>query len=258
MNKLISKRIMNKGAKTLSLGILIALLAPAIASACPHGGGMGRMQPGTEIADTWLLQAEYASDRMELSADEGKQLSEIYVAARTSFIDSIHKNRPGKGHCRGKGKFGPEFREKMQERHRILNSARLDAIEEFEKSTVEILDDQKAAEAVELLGFFTPGWDRLVGSLSEMDMEDEVFTEAMDMVAGFVAENSMLFNDTDPSSMRAKCMERKIELDLQMATIFTDEQLEEWKSNTKPGGFCHKSGKGRHPHHGEKGHCFGK
>ncbi len=254
------ENILKQGIKASVLGILFAILTAGSASACHPGCGMGHFPPGSELADTWILQAEYASEKMLLSGDEVVQLAEIYVASRTSFIETVKNNTKGKGHCRGGGNHGKAHMGKKGEHREVMMKTRLLAVDDFEKAVAEKLGEQKAAEAAELLGFFTPRWDHMVRSLSEMEMDDRVFAEAMDLTARFVVENTSLClnGDLDPAAMHETCRKYKEELDLKLAEIFTDEQLEQWKSNTKHKGFGHKHGKGGHQHGDKKHNCSGK
>lgn len=225
MTKLRSK--IQAGSNALMCLAGLALMIASAASVSAQGGPGGRGRPSLEPekqAAAWKVQASTVARSLRLDETETNQLTEDYEAARKGHGEAMAKLREDLGEGGGFGN--------MQMYLQLSDKSR----GEFGAVLGEYIEEEQVATALESLGAFSSEWDRMADTLTGFDLAQTDLASALDSVMAYVVATTKARKEAiasfDFQVIRTLRQEAKEELDGKLASILSEEQMEDWTEST--------------------------
>ena len=254
--------------KTISMTVMLGVLCvPVMAqeerTPPPTEGGRQRgMQGGRQFPQlppekakaAWEAQAKRVSTSNGLDQEKTGKVTTAYVEARQSFAEAVKAAREdARERSRGMGR-----EDAVREEQRVTIDVRNHEREKLQTALGSSLDRDQLGKVMPLLGAFDVQWDFMVDSLTEMKLDAEKNTKAMDAVESFVLAMSKVRNGGgDVQALREASVKSRAELDETMKTLLTEEQMVKFHTATNfgratrgpggagPGGQGGQGGRGR-------------
>ncbi len=201
-------------------------------------GAGGPQLSAADRAAAWEVQAKGVATSLGLNEDQSAKLKDAYTASRQKLQGEVEKLASSSEG--GRGRF-EAYRTAMGDERKAL------------KTTLSgFLTPEQTDKAIASLGSYSRIWDRMVNTLTGMNLEEAKLNEALNLVAGYVAESSVAMQDaaqqSDWQAIRTKMQDLKTGLDTSLAKVLTEEQLATWKTDTafrsRGGGQRGESGNG--------------
>ena len=180
------------------------------------------MLPGAaqDSSAVWALQAKTAAGLAKAPAEQVAKVVEAYTASRTSLNQAAQAQGAGEG------------RDRFAARRQAAEAERT----KLETALKGVLTAEQAAKAMETLGTFNRRWDGMVEALVAMKLDEKVMGEAMNLVAGYVADTGAAGRSAtsreDFQAVRTKMQARKQQLDGELGKILSAEQMTAWNQAT--------------------------
>ena len=232
--------------KTISMTVMSGVLCvPVMAqeerTPPPTEGGRQRgMQGGRQFPQlppekakaAWEAQAKRVSGAIGLDQEKTGKVTTSYVEARQSFAEAVKAARDdARERSRGMGR-----EDAAREEQRVTIDVRNHEREKLQTALGSALDRDQLGKAMPLLGAFDVQWDFMVDSLTEMKLDAEKNTKAMDAVEAFVLAMSKVRNGGgDVQALREASVKSRGELDETMKTLLTEEQMVKFHTATNFG-----------------------
>lgn len=193
--------------------------------AAAQGRGGPPMAP-EKLDAAWTLEATGVSNDIGLNDGDTAKVVSAYKASRESHGKAV-------ADLMATGERGPGMFQQMQD-IATLERAKL------AKQLEEAIGKENADKAVNVLGTYNRGWDRLVDTLAGFGLDAAKQSQGLTKIANHVVEIDKAQQDAfasfDMEGFRAKSQELKAALDESMGEILSAEQLASWKESTAPRG----------------------
>jgi len=199
--------------------VLMLCCIGAVAQAPAPGGPPLGLEKNEKA---WDLEAKTIAQDLGLSAELTTKLAQAYKAARESNIAAIRAKMEQSGGDRRN--FAAMREVSLAERAKL------------ETALKGFLNPEQTTKAIATLGTFSRRWDPMVTSLDGMNLEEKKKTEAMKLVAGYVAESDKAMQAAaasgDFQSVRDQMGKLKEKLDADLAKLLSAEQMTKWQEET--------------------------
>lgn len=223
----------------------------------PGGGGQrGNAMSAEKSKAAWEAQATAVAKRLNLNADQTKELVAAYTASRESYNAEATKAREeamkkaqeqrekdGNNNDQGGNRRGGGG---MAEMAKAMEEVSKKEREKFEKAIPSSLSGDQRSKAVATLGHFSPSsrqWDTLTSTIVDMKLEGDKQQKALESVetyfgtlAKITPANPADAGDTDREKLRTERQAALKTLTDSLKPILSEEQLKKIEDSTRMGG----------------------
>jgi hypothetical protein len=197
----------------MSCALMTAALGLALVNSRCHAQEEQRWQlfttPPENARAVWSVQARHVASELELEREAAWGLVRAYVSARQEHLDKV-KDLPRE----------PESMRKFME-------IRDEAASALEKSLVEALGEEKGKKASAALGGFSFFFDHIVADI--LAAHNKSLTALFKYEEAGIKAMKEARESGSWEGMREKLRAPLVELGKQAASIYSEQQLNEWK-----------------------------
>ena len=169
----------------------------------------------------WKWQAQGVARELELEEVETDQLVEVYLASRKKLNEAVREHRAANegGGGRRRWRIDPE----LIEEHRAAFQTRL----------LGFLPDDQAQAATRSLGGFSRQWDRMVGAVVGIGLDEEQTYAALVPIRQYTVQIAEAWRLGDREVLRGVMFEAREALNDDLGKVLSEEQLAQFQELTR-------------------------